>query len=772
MIPSPKEPMTLPKKFSDHFREPILQALRQSPKNPLKEAQLAERLGLRGGGRKRLRLLLNVLVRQGEIVRLHHDYYSLGEPADLVTGILDVLRSGDGFVSPLDGSADIFVRRDSLGTALPHDRVVVRADPGQAAPLPGLRRTGKIIEILERSKKALTGTLKATQKFFYVVPIDPAYTQDFYVPDPKGARVNDRVVIQFTEWQHRHVNPEAEIIEVIGPASNPSLDTLAILRHYGLPQDFPPAVVREAESSPGLMEGPGGARRDFRDRFIFTIDPATARDFDDALSLDTDAQGRRVLGVHIADVAHFVRPGTALDAEARRRGNSVYLPELVIPMLPEQLSNGLCSLRPDEDRLAFSVLITFDAQGAPVQSEFCRSVIRSRLRLTYEQALAVLERRAPEPAPGAAAAPPIGTDALAAMRRIHELAQQLRARRFAQFALDLDIPEYEVVMGADGMIADIRQNVNDISHQLIEECMVAANEAVDRELSRRGYALLRRVHEPPAPHKLEMLTAQLADMGFRPGDLSKRKAMTAFLKSVRGHPLEYDVKLAVLKSLKRALYSPEPLGHFGLAKTFYAHFTSPIRRYPDLVAHRILAAQLARRPNPFVAAELKMLGDHCSDTEQTADAAEKALIEIKKYRFLEQQLRLRKPVVYDAIVVRVKNFGLFVELTRLQVQGLVHVSTMSRGFIRYDAQKETLRDGGVTYAFGTRVRVRVTRVDFDKRQLDFALADSPPAPAPLPGRRSQSPAGSGGRPEAGRTRRWQDRGRVFPHRSGRPRRRR
>jgi ribonuclease R len=753
--------MKISKKFSEHFHDPILQILQKSPQQPLKEAQLAEKLGLRGGGRKRLRLLLNVMVQQGAIVRLHHDHYSLGEPADLVTGTLEVLRSGDGFVSPLDGAPDLFVPRANLGTALPRDRVVARVDPNQPAPLPGVRRTGKIINVLERSRKALTGTLKATQKFFYVVPIDPAYTQDFYVADPKGAKVNDRVVIQFTDWPNRHVNPEAEIIEVIGPASNPSLDTLAIIRHYGLPREFPPAVIREAEASPEFMEGPGPARRDFRDKFIFTIDPVTARDFDDALSLASDAQGRRVLGVHIADVAHFVRLGTALDAEARQRGNSVYLPELVIPMLPEQLSNGLSSLRPNEDRLAFSALITFDGQGAPVHSEFCRSVIRSRLRLTYEQTLAALERGTAAGFPEAG----IGVEAMDLIRRIHELAQQLRARRFAQFALDLDIPEYEVVMGADGMIADIKQNLNDISHQLIEECMVAANEAVDRELSNRNYELLRRVHEPPAPQKIEMLSLQLADMGFRPGDLSKRKAMTAFLKSTRGHPLEYDVKLAVLKSMKRALYSPEPLGHYGLAKAHYAHFTSPIRRYPDLVAHRILAAQLARQRNPYAAPELKRLGEHCSDTEQTADTAEKALVEIKKYRFLEQQLKQaeaagKKPPVHDAIVVRVKNFGMFVELTRLQVQGLVHVSGISRHFVRYDSQKETLRDGHVTYAFGTRVKVHVTRVDFDKRQLDFALADSRPQPAPAPGKP---------RPDRQQGQGRQDRQQRHPGRPGHPR---
>ena len=722
--------MNISNKFRSHYHDPILALLRQAGRRPLSEAHIAAQLKLRGGARKRLRLLLNSMLQEGAIQRLAPAAYMLGTAADLISGTVEILRSGDGFIAPLNGDPDIFVPRDKLGRALPQDRVLVQLDQRAPSAAPGPRRSGRVMRILERTPKALVGTLQRGGRHYYVVPLNPAYPQYFCVRDPLNARPNDRVVIQFAAWPQQRLQPEAKIIEVIGPATKPSLDTLAIIKQYDLPTKFPPAALREAAA---LSAASVDERRDLRALFTFTIDPATARDFDDALSLEQDAQGRRVLGVHIADVAHFVRAGGALDAEARQRGNSVYLPDKVLPMLPEELSNGLCSLRPQEDRLAFSVLITFDGQGLPVHTEFCRSLIRSRLRLTYAQALAALQG---DPPPDGQ----LSAQALSSLRQVHRLAQQLRQRRFAQHALDLDMPEYEVIMGRDSMIVDIRQVMNDISHQLIEECMVAANEAVDRHLSSQGLALLRRVHEPPAPHKIEMLTAQLIEMGLQPGDLAQRAVMTAFLKSVRGHPLEYDVKVAVLKSMPRASYAPEPLGHFGLAKRFYAHFTSPIRRYPDLVAHRILAAALTRQPNPYTRQELKMLGRHCSDTEQTAEAAEKALLEIKKYRFLEQQLRRKQPQVYDAVVVRARNFGLFIELTRLQVQGLIHVASIARGSSRFDAQREILRVGETNYAFGTRVRVFITRVDFDKRQLDFALAGRPSA-----ARQSRARAAKGSR---------------------------
>lgn len=700
------------------FSKQVFQLLEAHRDDALNASQISTELKLRGGEKKRLQKILHEMELSGEIVRIRTDRYSVGASADLVTGVLDVARSGNGFVSGTGAARDVFVAEADVGTALPGDKVVVRlnadADEGQG------RVSGKIIKVLDRNQKDIVGTLKLTGKFNYVVPLDPAYQQDFYVADPREAKPGDRVVIRYSCWDNKHINPEAEIVDVIGPADNPSFDTISVVRHHALRDEFPAEVLRESETVAMLVNKPG-ERLDLRDKYIITIDPVKARDFDDALSLEYDAEGNRVLGVHIADVSHYVQLGTALDKEAYERGNSVYLPDKVLPMLPEQLSNGVCSLKPDEDRLTFSAFITVNGVGDVISRTFAKTIIRSKQRLTYEEAMASLKLAfSGRPARGK-----VGPESQTLLKKLHDLAQQFRKKRFGSNALDLDVPEIQFVIGDDGMISGITVAVNDESHQLVEECMVAANEAVAAELVKRGFPVISRIHEPPKREKIEDLTMQLIAMGLKPGDLTHRANMARFLKSVAKDPLAYHIRVAVLRSMNRAIYSEEVLGHFGLSKKYYAHFTSPIRRYPDLVLHRQLAVALTGREKggkPYTTDEIAVVSEHCTRTEFTADEAERDIIEIKKYRYLDQQLKRKKPVIFDAVVVNVTNFGMFIEVLDLQLQGLVHISSISQKFVRYDRARKALVAGKELYKLGKKIRVFAAKVDFDKRQIDFSLA--------------------------------------------------
>ena len=686
---------------TNELKKRILDLLNENTDRPLGEGEIASAMKLRGKNRKKLRKWLLELIADGEIVRLRGDRYGLGEPADLVSGKLAVTRGGNGYVSGKGYEEGVFVPSAQVGTALPGDVVIVRVSQAGA----GQRPEGKIIRIVERARRDIVGTLKETGRFLCVVPIDPTYRQDFYVADAGGAEIGDRVVVRFVGWENKHVSPEAEVIESLGRPDDPSVDTLSIVRHYNLSLEFPPAVWGEAEKVSALADEPG-ERLDLRAAHIITIDPKRARDFDDALSLTKDDEGNRVLGVHI--------PGSALDEEALKRGNSVYLPDRVIPMLPEQLSNYVCSLRPNEDRLAFSAFITVTPRGKVIRRRFARTIIRSKLRLTYEQAMAAIAN--------GESAEDVPRKSVSLLKQLDRLAQQLRRSRMAKHALDLDIPETEIVMDDDGRMSGVRAVEHDRSHQLVEECMVVANEVVSAELSDRAIRHISRLHEPPSESKIEELTAELLTMGYTPGDLRKPRNLARFLKSIEDDPLGHHARIAVLKSMKRAVYSSEARGHFGLAKAFYAHFTSPIRRYPDLVVHRQLGELLATGASRmYDKPRLSLMAMQCSETEQKAEEAERSLIEIKKLRFLEQQLEEGNPLVYDGVVSKVTNFGIFVEVVDLQIDGLVHVSSISDRFVRFNRRTETLRDGSTIYRVGKRVSVAVCRVDFDARRVDFSL---------------------------------------------------
>ncbi len=690
---------------------------KESRHRALDVGEIAKLLKVHGKQRGLLHKTLDDLVREGRIVRIRKGRYAIGKAADLMTGKLTVVRSGNGYVDQVEPTPDtpsVFVSNRDMGTALTGDTVVVRLNPGRVGEEQG--PSGKIIKVVQRGRHELVGTLRQAGRFTHVVPLAPGYAQNFFVADTKGANLGDRVLVRFVHWENRHVSPEGEITEVLGPAEEPSVDTLSIIRQHDLPDTFPDEVLREAEDAPARMELPG-KRVDLRDDLIITIDPERSRDFDDALSLQRDG-AYRVLGVHIADVSHFVLPGSSLDREAYKRGTSVYLPDRVLPMLPEQLSNGICSLNPGKDRLAFSVMLKIDESGKVVERWFAKSIICSAQRLTYQQALAVLEEREPEDIE-------ISETVRALLRDLHTLAQQIRQRRYAAHALDLDMQEVEIVTDGTGRMTGIRRVINDISHQLVEECMVAANEAVAAELATRNIANIARYHEEPKEEKIEALTMQLVDMGYTPGDLRKPANMARFLRSVKEDPLSHHVYISVLKSMNRALYSSTDTGHYGLAKHYYAHFTSPIRRYPDLIAHRLLGKCLsALGGESYSKSRLADVARHASEREEVAATAERDLTEIMKYRYLERQQKEKKRLAYDAVIVSITNYGAFVELVELQLQGLVHVSSLSSEFLRYHRGRSELINRNARYKVGDAVRVRVEEVDFDARRVTFVLDET------------------------------------------------
>ncbi|MFL6500412.1 MAG: ribonuclease R [Candidatus Udaeobacter sp.] len=715
------------------IREQILALLSRKDYRPLNKNEIAKKVGVSGGARVALRKTLRDLERAGEIARIRKDCYVLPAEADLVTGKLSVHPVGYGFLtSEKSGEADVFIAAENVGTAMHGDRVVARLSPEAPAGRIKGRREGRVIRILERAHDTVVGTLQRSRNFYYVVPDDPRFVHDIYVGPPAGqpqdrrsetaAAVGDKVVVRLEDWQSRHVNPEGEIIEVLGPASAPGVDVLSIIRKYHLPTNFPTDVLEQAEGIPETVDAQQIAgREDLRNQFIVTIDPDDARDFDDAINVEKLGNGGWQLGVHIADVAAYVEPGSALDREARLRGNSVYLPDRVIPMLPERLSNGVCSLKPKVDRLTHSVFIQFDKRGVAKSARFAQSVIRSAHRLTYKEAYAILT------------SPPRNQLG----ERLHlawELAALLRRKRFEHGALELDFPEVKVRVDEHGKPVQLERVENDQSHQLIEEFMLVANEAVARELKKRAIPTVYRVHENPDPEKLAEYREFALSFGYRVGDLMHRAELQRLLAELSGKPEEQALKVGLLKSLKRARYDPLPLGHYGLAKTNYLHFTSPIRRYADLVVHRGLGRDAAlrrpdgaaRRPYHLGIAEIASIAEHISATERNAADAEIDAAQMKKLEFFQQQLAGRNPQIFSAAVVDVRNYGLLVELPDALITGLIHVSSLTDDFYVFEPARHQLigRRSRKRFKAGDKLSVFVARVDVFKRQVDFAIAPS------------------------------------------------
>jgi ribonuclease R len=718
------------------LRQRLLHMLANPRYQPLNKTDLAKRLGVPINGRSAFRRLLTDLEKEGKIARIRKERYVLPQEADLIVGILQMNPQGFAYVlnGTGDGLGDVYVSAENTSTAMHRDKVVARiireGVPQLRSGRQRARRQGKVIKILERANKQIVGTLQQSKKFFYVVPDDPCLLHDIYVELdqqrlPRVPRINDKVVVRLEEWESRHLNPEGEIIEVLGPARAPGVDILGIIKKYDLPVEFPAGVLEQAEKIPLNIPLPALSRReDLRTVQVFTIDPEDARDFDDAIHVRRFGDQWEV-GVHIADVSHYIVPGSALDREAYKRGNSVYLPDRVLPMLPERLSNGVCSLRPDEDHLTKSVIIRFDQAGRLKSHRFAATVIRSRFRLTYREAYERLQR-------------PPENQLDHFLHQAWRIASALRKRRFSKGALELDFPEVRIRVDQSGKAIGLIKEENDISHQLIEEFMLLANEIVGRETKNRSLPSVYRVHEDPDPEKLLEFRELARSHGLAPGDISQKRELQRFLKVIAGRADEGLLKVSLLRSLRKAIYLPTPLGHFGLAKSDYTHFTSPIRRYADLIVHRAFDALLSSEGNGprkkwVRSSRLEEVCEHISTTERIAADAEREATRLKKLEYLESLIG--RPHRFQATVVEVRNYGLVVEVPDALITGLIHVSSLGGDFFVYDGAKQQIygRRTRFTLGLGDLLEVGVARVDRFKQQVDFTFVRRVSRPAEADG---------------------------------------
>ncbi len=688
--------------------------------------------------------------RAGEILLIKGSRYGLPKRMNLVVGRLTGHPDGYGFVRPEEGGGeDVMVRQREMNTALHGDRVVVRVEHSGR----GARREGRVIRILERGVARVVGRIERTGDHAWLTPTDPRLTTDIHIPAhglTPDAQTGRMAVARIVDFAARTRTPEGEIVEVLGEEGDPGVDEAVVIRTHGLPHEFGAEARREASHVPRTVTAAEAAgREDRRDRFIVTIDGETARDFDDAVGLETAPDGTRLLEVHIADVSHYVRPGTAIDREAVERGTSVYFPGMCIPMLPEELSNGICSLNPGEDRLAFAAFMTIDKAGRVTASRFGRTVIRSAARMTYTRVREIVEGR--DQGDGL---PP---GAVEHFRRLAALAEQMRRLREADGSIDFDLPEPQIELDLRGRITDIFRSERTVAHRLIEEFMLAANRAVAGRLADLERPVLYRIHEEPNAEKL-LLFARFAEGLGDPLPKGKKitpLALSKLMRQVEGKPEAPVLNNLLLRSLPQARYSEENVGHFGLAFDRYTHFTSPIRRYPDLVVHRVLAAMLGDAGGvAYKREELHVLGGHCSDRERAAVEAEREIVQVKKVRFLAERVGEE----YDGFVVGVASFGIFVELVDHMVDGLVHVSSLEDDYYLFDEETQTLRGehNGRTFRMGDKLRVRVESVSLERRRIDFRLV-GPDAPKPRSGGRvgrvvSRSAAGQGkakGKPAGG-----------------------
>ena len=753
--------------------EVMLQRMAKPGYIPMRLEDLAREIGADQVAYKRLRKIVPKLISSGALVVVKRDLLALPPQGDQLEGTILFRSSGSArvvFDRDDKGNArdPVHIQSEDTGVALHGDRVAIKMDPPRRREA-GDWGTGRVTRIIKRAFTTAVGTLRRTRLAWYVIPDDPRIVREILVRDPASSglkplpKVEDKVVLRLDPWERRNTNPTGTLIEVLGVTHTPMAEYKGILRQYRLEPEFPEAVEAAARAFPSKVPAADvKTRADFREVPTITIDPDDAKDFDDALSVQTLPDGNIRIGIHIADVSHYVRIGTALDTEARGRGNSTYLVGTVIPMLPHALSSGLCSLVEGEDRLVKSVLVDFSPEGKILKSTFANAVICSRKRLTYKQALGFLKadnnaaiRAIPSPpahqtgSPGKPLSEMSESDINLVrdmVRTLWRLADRMRKERFSAGSLDLDMTEVKMFVDKDGWADRTEIVVHDESHQLVEEFMLLANETVAEQLTKARIPHISRVHDEPDPEKLTMLRDSLAIANVRVGDLTKRSEMVKTLSILKDRDDGHILRVQLLRSLRQACYRPAADGHYGLAKRHYSHFTSPIRRYADLVEHRILDGWMTKNGIPSASSEitrtpgigdLAQTCDHISITERNSAEAERDSKKVKLLELFEREMARPDKRPFEARIMEVKAHGFMVELTASQAYGLVHMTTLSDDFYRMHPDGNALvgRRNGRVYAVGASLQVTVDKVDRFKRQVDFRVFEEAYTPTRGPERR-------------------------------------
>lgn len=700
------------------IREQIIEIMKEKKYKPMIKEELAVKFDIQRSDLPEFYKVLETMEREGAIIKAKNDRYGLIDNEYLVAGTLQGHERGFGFLIPNDKTRDdVFIPVENLNGAMHGDKIIVNiVNRGEA----GRREEGEVIRILERTNRTIVGTFEDNKNFGFVVPDDHKIGYDIFIPKAhtQNAKTNQKVVVEITTWPEPRRNPEGKVVEVLGYLDEKGTDILSIIRQFNLPEEFPEKVQEFARQIEGEVEPDEILGRvDLRHLNTFTIDGFDAKDLDDAVSIEKKENGNYYLGVHIADVAHYVRERSPLDKEALNRGNSVYLIDRVIPMLPKELSNGICSINPGVDRLTLSILMEIDSKGKVVDHEIVEGVITSKQRLVYDDVSNFLENDDEE-------AKKKLSNVLEDLKLMEELCYILYEKREVRGSIDFEFPETKIILDEKGVPVEIRKEERRIANRIIEEFMLVCNETVAERFFWAEVPFLYRIHEEPSEEKMASFSKLIHNFGYRFKGQNEvhPKELQLLTKEIKGKTEETLINTLMLRSLKKARYSSEPDIHYGLASKYYSHFTAPIRRYPDLVIHRIIKAYINGKLNHKVEenleAKLPEIAEHTSMTERRAEEAEREVEDMKKAQYMTKHIGEE----FEGIISSLTNFGMFVQLENT-IEGLVHFTNMLDDYYHFDEEnyyiigERTKRQ----YKLGDIVKIRVLDADVMRRNIDFEL---------------------------------------------------